>query len=50
MNNLGTIDAVKVRSSMTLFDQVMPNSIFAEVLYAFYYGERDEMTIELLKQ
>ena len=47
---LGTIDAIKVRSSMTLFDQVMPNSIFAEVLETFYNGERDEITIELLKQ
>ena len=47
---LGTIDAIKVRSSMTLFDPVMPNSIFAEVLDAFYNGERDEMTLELLKQ
>ena len=46
---LGTIDAIKVRSSMTLFDQVMPNTIFAEVLDAFYNGERDEMTLELLK-
>ena len=47
---LGTIDAIKVRSSMTLFDQVMPNAIFAEVLDAFYNGERDEMTLELLRQ
>ena len=46
---LGTIDAIKVRSSMTLFDQIMPNAIFAEVLDAFYNGERDEMTLELLK-
>ena len=47
---LGTIDAIKVRSSMTLFDQVMPNAIFAEVLEAFYNGERDEMTMKLLEQ
>ena len=47
---LGTIDAIKVRSSMTLFEQVMPNAIFAEVLDAFYNGERDVMTLELLKQ
>ena len=46
---LGTLDAMKVRSSMTLFDHIMPNAIFAEVLNAFYNSERDEMTIELLK-
>ena len=32
---LGTIDAIKVRSCMTLFDMVEPNSIFAEVINAF---------------
>ena len=47
---LGTLDAIKVRSSMTLFDHVMPNAIFADVLDAFYNGERDVMTLELLKQ
>lgn len=46
---LGTLDAMKVRSSMTLFDLVMPNAIFSEVLDAFYNGERDKMTLELLK-
>ena len=46
---LGTLDAMKVRSSMTLFDQVMPNTIFAEVIDAFYNGKRDEITLELLK-
>ena len=45
---LGTLDAMKVRSSMTLFDQVMPNTIFAEVLDAFYNSERDELTIRIL--
>ncbi len=47
---LGTIDAIKVRSSMTLFDHILPNAIFAEVLEAFYNSERDVMTLELLKQ
>ena len=47
---LGTLEAIKVRSSMTLFDHVMPNAIFADVLDAFYNGERDVMTLELLKQ
>ena len=46
---LGTIDAIKVRSSMTLFNHIMPKAIFVEVLNAFYNGERDKMTLELLK-
>ena len=33
---LGDIDAVKVRSCMTLFDAVSPDDIFQEVLDAFY--------------
>lgn len=44
----GTIDAIKVRSCMTLFDLVEPNSIFAETLAAFYNNERDELTLNML--
>ena len=39
---LGTVDAIKVRSCMTLFDHILPNSIFAEVLDAFYNSKRDD--------
>lgn len=46
---LGTIDAIKVRSCMTLFDYICPNDIFAEVLDAFYEGLRCEKTIQFLK-
>ncbi len=45
---LGGIDAMKVKSSMTLFDVVSPNDVFAEVLEAFYKGERCKKTLELL--
>lgn len=45
---LGTIDAIKVRSSMTLFDAVCPDDIFAEVLNAFYGGQHCEQTLEIL--
>lgn len=45
---LGTIDAIKVRSCMTLFDHILPNTIFAEVLDTFYNSERDELTIIIL--
>lgn len=44
----GGIDALKVRSSMTLFDALSPNDVFAKVLDAFFDGERDERTLELL--
>lgn len=37
---LGPIDAVKVRSCMTLFDCISPSDIFAEVLSSFYNGIR----------
>ena len=44
----GEIDAVKVRSSMTMFDILSPNDIFREVLYTFYNGERCEITMKKL--
>ncbi len=46
---LGYTDALKVRSCMTLFDIIEPNSIFAQVLDAFYNGERDTLTLQILK-
>ena len=46
---LGTIDAIKVRSSMTLFDHIMPHAIFAEVLDAFYNSERDDKTMQMIQ-
>lgn len=42
------IDAMKLKSSMTLFDQVSPNDIFAEVLDAFFDGERCSRTLRIL--
>lgn len=41
------IDALKLRSSMTLFDLVSPNDIFSDVLDAFYDGERCGLTLQL---
>ena len=46
---LGTIDAIKVRSCMTLFDHILPNAIFAEVLDAFYNSQRDEKTTQMIQ-
>ncbi|MGZ3171554.1 MAG: DUF1810 domain-containing protein [Croceibacterium sp.] len=47
---LGPIDAMKFKSSMTLFDAVADNSDnpFARALAAFYHGERDPLTLDLL--
>ncbi|MFZ3483106.1 DUF1810 domain-containing protein [Sphingomonas sp. 3-13AW] len=45
---LGGIDAIKLRSAMTLFDAVAPGGVFAEVLDAFYGGVRDPETLRRL--
>ena len=42
---LGPVDAVKVRSSMTLFDRVTPGDVFAEVLDRLYSGARDPLSL-----
>lgn len=42
---MGHIDSMKVQSSMTLFDCVIPNTIFARVLQTFYKGEKDRKSI-----
>lgn len=46
---LGPIDAMKLRSSMTLFEAMADDPTpFAAVLVAFYDGERDPATLRLL--
>jgi uncharacterized protein (DUF1810 family) len=46
---LGDIDAIKFRSSMTLFAKVAKdNQIFLEALRTFCRGEMDELTLERL--
>ena len=49
---LGSIDATKVRSSMTLFERAAGDTeeaaVFARVLDRFYGGRRDETTIGAL--
>ena len=42
------IDAMKLRSSMTLFDAASPDDIFGEVLDAFFDGGRCRLTLSLL--
>lgn len=45
---MGDIDALKLKSSMTLFDAVQPDDIFGEALDEFYGGERCRRTLELI--
>ena len=46
---MGDIDALKLRSSMTLFALISePKSAFHRVLEVFYDSKMDEMTLELL--
>lgn len=46
---LGEVDAMKLRSSMTLFEAVAPgDSPFRELLAIWFAGDRDLGTIELL--
>lgn len=45
---LGSVDALKLRSSLTLFDQVEPSGPFARALAAFFDGEQDPRTLALL--
>ncbi|HSQ96680.1 MAG TPA: DUF1810 domain-containing protein [Croceibacterium sp.] len=47
---LGSVDAMKFKSSMTLFDAVADDADnpFSRALAAFYRGERDALTLDLL--
>lgn len=47
---LGGIDALKMRSCMTLFDAISPNDVYAEVLESFYDGVRCKRTLQMLKE
>jgi uncharacterized protein (DUF1810 family) len=45
----GGIDAMKLRSSMTLFAEAAPeNPLFARVLERYFGGQPDEATLRLL--
>lgn len=47
---MGYPDDLKLKSSMTLFDEVSDIDVFKKVLDKFYKGEKDEMTISLLNK
>ena len=45
----GELDALKLKSSMTLFDAIQPNDIFSQVLDKYFNGKRDSKSIKLLE-
>lgn len=45
---LGSIDAMKLRSSLTLFDRVAPGSVFQDTLSSLFDDNADERTLALL--
>ena len=45
---LGSIDALKFRSSLTLFDRAAPGELFGKALETFYGGSPDHRTLALL--
>ena len=45
---MGDVDALKLRSCMTLFSCVSEERVFTDVLDTFYSGKRDDLTLELL--
>ena len=44
----GSVDAMKLRSSLTLFDEAESGAIFGRALLNFFDGQRDERTLALL--
>lgn len=44
----GPVDAMKLRSSLTLFDQASGERIFKELLQQYYDGQPDQATLELI--
>lgn len=46
---LGPTDALKLRSSMTLFEAAGGGQVFGEVLEAFHDGQRCPITLDLLE-
>ena len=45
---LGPIDAMKLRSSLTLFEAASDDPIFGLALHTFFAGQRDRATMDLL--
>lgn len=46
----GSPDDMKLRSCMTLFDTIEPNSIFQHVIDKFFQGRQDTRTLSILNR
>lgn len=46
----GGVDAMKLRSSMTLFDVVSPQDVFSRVLDKYFGGQRDSKSIKQIEE
>jgi uncharacterized protein (DUF1810 family) len=44
----GAVDAMKLRSSLTLFDAVQPSLLFTDTIARWFGGEPDPATLDLL--
>ena len=47
---LRDIDAIKIRSSMTLFELTGMDPVFGAVLDKYYAGSRDELTLRIVNE
>lgn len=45
---MGVVDAIKLHSSLTLFEAAGGGELFARALNAFYAGERDRRTLTMV--
>ncbi|MBR4262864.1 MAG: DUF1810 domain-containing protein [Bacilli bacterium] len=50
INIFGTVDSLKLRSSMTLFYLASNEEIYKKVLDKYYHGELDQLTIDILNE
>jgi uncharacterized protein (DUF1810 family) len=46
---MGSIDAMKLRSSLTLFEAAAPSPLFSAALDRWFAGIRDAMTLQILR-
>ena len=46
----GGIDAIKLKSSLTLFDEAGHEPLFSEAIGRWFEGQRDEATLRLLRK
>jgi uncharacterized protein (DUF1810 family) len=46
---LGVVDGIKLHSCLTLFDVAGGGALFGRALDAFFHGERDRRTLQLLE-